>query len=304
MFSKLVGNDLFKQSIKNMMQDNRLVHSFIIEGEKGLGKHTAAGIIAAAAMCESSYAPCGECRVCNLASELKHPDITVYSADKSTFKISTVRKIRTDALLLPIEAKRKVFVLENTELMNFEAQNAMLKILEEPPDSVIFILLTESAHLLLTTIRSRCVTVSLREPEIEEAAEFLVKKTGKDKSDVLAALEEYNGNIGKAEMLLQDNDYGISYDIAVKLFNCLKLTKLDFLGICVKINDREEAKAVIRELSSILNSKIRVSASNGDTDTLKNLIRITQKVTDSLKQLTMNCNIQLTLTALAENIFI
>ena len=122
-------------------------------------------------------------------------DISVYSPEKTVFSIKTVReKIRVDAYIKPIESKRKVFVLEHAELMSAEAQNAMLKILEEPPDSVIFILLTTSAALLLPTIRSRCLTLTLREPETDRAFTYIKQNSEYHDEEIKTALESTDNN--------------------------------------------------------------------------------------------------------------
>lgn len=302
MYSLLLGNESFKKSVKNMVNENRLVHSFIIEGSEGLGKHTAAKILSAAAICEGD-APCGKCRICKLCENLAHSDISVFKADGATFKIETVRIIREEAYIMPIEAKRKVFILENAEKMNNAAQNALLKILEEPPDSVIFILLTSSASLLLSTIRSRCLTLSLREVDFDEGAKFLQNNLGVEYTEAYSAIESTDGNLGKAKLILSDEDYKKQGETAAQLFQAISSSKYEFLKICTGLQNREKAKSVLEELKAILAKDLRKSSFlNNSTAVQKNYL-IIEQINKSLETFKLNNNLTLTLTVLTENIF-
>lgn len=201
MISALAGNREIKQTVESIVRSGRFPHAFIIEGEKGSGRRTLAGIIAAAAICEAEDAPCGHCRSCELAAKNGHCDILTYAPDGATFKIDTVRSIRDSAFIMPIEASRKVNILLDCDKMNEPAQNAFLKVLEEPPEFMVFILITESAASLLTTVRSRCVTLTLSNPEPSEALGLIrERRDGGEVGDeqIMQALDESHGNVGKA----------------------------------------------------------------------------------------------------------
>ncbi len=203
MLTALVGNEFIKQRLADMIRADRLVHAFIIEGNEGSGRHTLASIIAASATCTAEQSPCGECKFCHASRTFAHPDILLYKPAKTVFTVGTVRDIISEAYMMPIEARRKVFVLERADAMNEEAANALLKILEEPPGGVIFILITESAAALPVTVRSRCVTFTLTEPDEAEAAEYLAKKLPETGADIIAeALKKSGGNIGRALSVL------------------------------------------------------------------------------------------------------
>lgn len=307
MFRNLVGNEHFKETVRKMQQSNRLVHSIILEGEEGIGKHTAAAIISAVALCESENAPCGECRRCRLARELKHTDIHVFSPKGNNFPIKTVREnIRVDAFIKPLEADRKIFILENTELMAPDAQNAMLKILEEPPQSVIFILLVTHAAKLLPTIRSRCLTISLREPPIDEAVEFLSEQTQFHKEEIENALKETDGNIGKAKKLLEDEDSNSTKLLAKMIFDSFFINRLHLLE-CFHQNlgsKRDLAIKVLSELETIIIKKIKAATVGDDTELpLKTLMGLLPPLKYSEECLLSNCNVPLCLNVLAEEFF-
>ncbi len=206
MFREFIGNTEIKETVKSAVKSGRFPHAIIIEGEKGSGRHTLAKIIAAAAVCESENAPCGECRVCRLVSSDGHSDVLTYAPDGASFKVDTVRKIRDNAYIMPIEAKRKVNIMLDCDKMNESAQNAFLKVLEEPPSFMVFILVCRSASALLPTVRSRCVTLTVQNPEIEIAADYLETKLNKPRNDILEALENSRGNIGYALSLLSGEE--------------------------------------------------------------------------------------------------
>lgn len=198
MLDTFVGNESLKETVATAVKSGRFPHAFIIEGEPGSGRHTFAKILAAAAVCEDENAPCGSCRSCKLVATDGHCDVLTYAPDGATFKIDTVRSIRENAFIYPIEAKRKVNILLDCDKMSEQSQNALLKILEEPPEFMVFILVCRNASGLLTTVRSRCITLSVKNPDISDALNFIITKTGKPEADIKEALEASHGNIGVA----------------------------------------------------------------------------------------------------------
>ncbi len=198
MLDTFAGNKEIKETVKSFVESGRFPHAFIIEGEQGSGRHTLARILAAAAVCEENDAPCGNCRVCDLCIRDGHSDVLTYQPEGATFKIDTVREIRDNAYIMPIEAKRKVNILLDCDKMNEPAQNAFLKVLEEPPEFMVFVLICQNAQSLLTTVRSRCVTLTVQNPDTLEAVNYIALKTGSTEEDIKEALENSHGNIGKA----------------------------------------------------------------------------------------------------------
>ena len=148
-----------------MVRDGRLAHSLNIEGEPGLGRKTLAVNLAAAVLCTGpADVPCGECVPCRKTLAGVHPDVTVVDglADPEAYKMKPLRETLSAAWLQPSEGKAKVFVLADMQKMERDAQNILLKIIEEPPENTCFILTCDNRHRLLPTILSRVVTVPLR----------------------------------------------------------------------------------------------------------------------------------------------
>lgn len=146
------------ESLSLAFSGGRMPHAVLLEGEPGSGTFRLAAALAEAAVCLSDGGkPCGRCAGCVKALAGSHPDILTLDGDKNprAFPVDAIRKIRADAYIRPNEAPRKVFVLLGVQNMSEVSQNALLKILEEPPDNVLFVLTAVSAAALLPTVRSR-----------------------------------------------------------------------------------------------------------------------------------------------------
>ncbi len=198
MLNSFLGNNEIKNIIKNAVISGRFPHAFIIEGESGSGRKTLAKIIAAAAICKEQNSPCGNCRACSLIMRDSHSDVLTYTPDGATFKVDTVRDIRDNAYIVPIEANRKVNIITDCDKMADAAQNALLKILEEPPQFMVFILICKNASYLLPTVRSRCITLTLQNPDRNEALNWISKKCERSTEDISEALDLSHGNVGEA----------------------------------------------------------------------------------------------------------
>lgn len=195
-------------------EKNKLAHAYILSSPNIELLESAALQIAAAALCEEERdVPCGHCRHCIKVNRGVHPDVTVIERElndkgkkKKEISVEQIRMMSSDAYVLPNEAAGKVYILKEAELMNLNAQNAALKIFEEPPAGVVFILCAAKANMLLPTIRSRCAEIVMNGEETPDeeailAAEsfltavesgdpvrMLVTCTGLEKMDSAAAI--------------------------------------------------------------------------------------------------------------------
>lgn len=154
--------------LKNRMKQRKLSHAYTIIGEN---RKELADTLAAALVCTGEEPPCGGCSGCRKATQGIHPDIIRADAEGEGLKAEQVRKLRSDAYILPNEAPRKVYILEHAELLNPTGQNVLLKLIEEGPSYAAFLFLTPNPELLLPTIRSRCETIRAMGEETEAAAE-------------------------------------------------------------------------------------------------------------------------------------
>ena len=208
----LAGN----HSLKNALPGpDRLPHALLICGPAGSGRHTLAGLLAQALVCDRpEIAPCGQCLNCRRAAEGIHPDVPALSAftgerdrEKRFIGVDTVRALRTDAFVRPNQARRKVYTIDPAERMNPNAQNALLKVLEDGPPYVSFLLIAENPMALLPTIRSRCVTLKLTPVETQEAAAYLARRfPDRARQALLDAAQRSRGILGEAVRILEGGD--------------------------------------------------------------------------------------------------
>ena len=284
---KLIGNEKLKKTIAEYIKCSRLPQAIIIEGEQGLGKHTAAAYLAAAALCKSENAPCFECDVCRTVLERNHTDVKYYAPEKSTFTVDMARAIRTEAYLKPLTSDYNVAILEHCELMNAEAQNALLKVLEEPPESALFILLTENASAFLTTVLSRCLILRVTPLPNQEVAKYLEAETDKSTDEILPAVMLCDGNIGKALAFLFNEDTEEIKQLAKRFFNSFRDKNSIELLKCAYEAEKFGARL---EVLKILYETVFAELKNSSGDKQKGLIEAADAVSFAIERLNANGN--------------
>lgn len=234
--TNFIGNEKVIDRLSKLMESGRFPHALIIEGEEGIGKKTLAKDIACALVCRGNDKPCGECSQCKKAIAAIHPDISEYipAGTANSFHVDTVRNIINDAYVQPNEADYKIYILANAHCMNQNAQNALLKILEEPPKYVVFILTTNSKSALLSTVLSRSVCVSLEGVDIERAANYITSHCENvDYNTAKKTVETFNGNIGKAIDSLQDSKTSELVDVCNKICKALTISnEYEMMTLC------------------------------------------------------------------------
>ena len=205
-FETLLGNDRLKQNLISSLAQGRISHFYLISGPEGTGQHTMARLLAAAIMCKDSPKPCLRCNACRKVMENNHPDfITVDDPEHKSVAVKIVRQAREDVYIRPNESDYKIYLFPQE--LGIEGQNALLKILEEPPAYGVFILLTTNAEQLLPTVRSRCTELALAAlPEsllIRELAKEFPEAT---QETLAAAAARSGGYLGQARTLLEQED--------------------------------------------------------------------------------------------------
>ena len=197
-WDSFAGNAAVKSQLAAECDAGRFPHALLIEGAPGSGRRTLAHIIARAALCrdsDPSARPCGTCTACQKAVP---PDLTELGGDGAAIPVDTIRWLRDEAYLMPNESAYRVMILVGADNMRHEAQNALLKILEEPPAHVIFILTCDSRTAMLQTIQSRCVCLSLTPTTWEEAAPILRERLPRaDEEELQRAHGLFGGCIGQ-----------------------------------------------------------------------------------------------------------
>ena len=205
-FETLLGNDQLKKNLISALAQRRISHFYLISGPSGSGKHTLAKLLSAAILCEAADAPCEICNVCRKVMDGTHPDlITVDDPEHKNVSVKIVRQMRDDVYIRPNESNYKIYLLPQE--LGLEGQNALLKILEEPPAYGVFILLTDNPERLLPTVRSRCTELALKSLPAALLKEELAREFPQASQDaLLAAVSRSGGYLGQARALLEQGD--------------------------------------------------------------------------------------------------
>ncbi len=222
----LVANARLRAAVEQMLLTGRFPHAILIEGEPQTGRHTLARWLARAAVCEEGQkGPCETCPNCRLSAAGNHPDITVVVPEdgKKSITVDQARGLREQAFIRAHMASRRVFLIDRAETLNEQAQNALLKLLEEPPQGVTFILVVSGKTQLLETVVSRCVLLSVSVPSTEEALDYLKQHSKKSEPELRAALSTAGNRLGRALTLL-GKKAGNKTDLAAEEFLRLVFT--------------------------------------------------------------------------------
>ena len=191
---------------RRLAQAGRLSHAYLITGPKGSGRRTLAKLLAAAMLCTGEDKPCLSCNPCRKVMEGIHPDfITVEDPEHKTVAVKIVRQFREDVFIRPNESAYKIYLFPQE--LGIEGQNALLKILEEPPKHGVFLLITDNPEKMLPTVRSRCTELKLQ----GLSDKLLHRQLRQDfpqatEDDLQAAIARSGGFLGQAREILEDGD--------------------------------------------------------------------------------------------------
>ena len=174
----VVGHDWAVDLLRRAISAGHLPHALLITGSPSVGKGTLARSLAQQLLCTANHSPCGACRACRLVTSGNHPDLRWIEPEGQALKIAQVRELTRQLSLAPLEGRWKIAVLDRFETATPGAANALLKTLEEPPPSVILVLLAQQAEALLPTIVSRCQVISLRPVPRSLIEQALIKRWG------------------------------------------------------------------------------------------------------------------------------
>ena len=303
MMFPLVGVDRIKTAAEGMIAANKIPHAILIEGDSGMGKSTLARFICNAAVCSGTPAPCGTCDDCRLTASENHPDIVFVTPekDRKTISVNSIRQIVDEAYVLPQKSNKKVFIIDPADIMTVSAQNALLKILEEPPASVVFILTAFSKNDLLNTIVSRCTVFTLTPPEEYAAREYVLSETKRGEEEVSEALKKAHGSIGTALNILRKKSASKAGDLANTFFDTLKKgNSYELLKLLFALEkDRANALEFYNELEVIVALNMRSCSS---ATLVRRYEKIRSVIAEHKNLIKQNTNLSLLLSSLVMEI--
>lgn len=214
MYGYLTFHDKIMNTLIESVRTKNSAHAYIFEGASGLFKHSSADLLAAALTClNSSTAPCGTCRSCIESKAKTNPDISHIVREKEngklrkTLGIEPIRNAIKDAQIRPFNAPKKVYIIDEGDLMTPEAQNAFLKTLEEPPEYAVFIIVVNNAASLLPTVLSRSVLIHFP-PVADSVIEKYIREKYPDETERIKFLVKFCGGIpGEADKIIKNENF-------------------------------------------------------------------------------------------------
>ena len=297
-------NKRAQETLAAFVNGGRFPHALLLEGPEGSGRRTFAREIAAALFCRGEHKPCGSCGQCRKVLERNHPDVEYYGGDGSrrSFHIDTIRQLRQNAWLLPGEAPCRVCVLCGAENMTDQAQNALLKILEEPPEHTVFILTAENRAMLLPTILSRVQTIRLEPLTPAEILPVLRERCPDQPGEKLEWAAETADTIGQALALLADESLQKHAQLAQRMLELLcNGSEYDLLTAVEPVSrKREDLLEVCTQLRQLLTAELTRAASGGESRfSTRRITRMLEALDDLLPRVQQNGNTLLLSTLLA-----
>ena len=297
-------NKRAQETLAAFVNGGRFPHALLLEGPEGSGRRTFAREIAAALFCRGEHKPCGSCNQCRKVLERNHPDVEYYGGDGSrrSFHIDTIRQLRQNAWLLPGEASCRVCVLCGAENMTDQAQNALLKILEEPPEHTVFILTAENRAMLLPTILSRVQTIRLEPLTPAEILPVLRERCPDQSGEKLEWAAETADTIGQALALLADESLQKHAQLAQRMLELLcNGSEYDLLTAVEPVSrKREDLLEVCTQLRQLLTAELTRAASGGESRfSTRRITRMLEALDDLLPRVQQNGNTLLLSTLLA-----
>ena len=332
---RIVGNGKLRHRLCDDILSEASSHAYIFSGPKGSGKHTLAMMYAAALACENKgidgYAlPCCECASCKKILQKKSPDVFVVEKDGASVKVEQIRELQRSVKVAPNELEHKVYIIESTETMTRQAQNALLLTLEEPPPFVMFFLLCESEEKLLETIKSRAPILRTEPIPPELVREHILKVSEEARrlasskpSELDAIISIADGCIGRALELTDEKTrqpFVYRRDVAEKLIDyALSKSAVALTELIISLPAKQDelipiltyAETALRDLILLKKSEDAALCFYADREAatekaysigLNAMLGLYEKLGNTKDTLKRNANIKLTLTALLANI--
>lgn len=244
-FSDILGNEMIKEYFKRTLSAGQVSHAYILTGEAGMGRKILAKSFAMTLLCENnrgenkSQEPCGQCHSCVQFLSDNHPDVIYVSHEKEGIGVNDVREqINGTVQIKPYSSPYKIYIVDEAEKMTVQAQNALLKTLEEPPSYVVILLLTTRADSFLPTILSRCITLKLKPLYDEMIRDYLTDRLHVEKSQADICTAFARGNLGKAIALSTSEEFAaMRYSVMSLLKNIQNMDIAQIVEIIKKWKD-------------------------------------------------------------------
>lgn len=285
MFNNILGNEEAKKILENTIKTQNISHSYMFIGQNGIGKFMIAKEFAKAILCQGEQKPCNTCESCIKFNGENNPDIQIIDEiEEKSIKTETIKEMVKGVYEKPIEGSRKVYIINDSQKMTKEAQNSLLKTLEEPPEYVVIILITENENLLLNTIKSRCTKIKFNPLKDNEIIKILKEKY--DYKEVTENMLEIAGGSVTQALSAQGKEETFN-EIKTIFSNLEKINIIDLLNKKdLVFKDKDYIYEILDYINIILFNKIKENIK------YTNCIKIVEETKDRLKK---NSNYDMTI---------
>lgn len=277
----IIGNEKVKQMIEKTVKTNNILHSYLFLGIEGIGKSIFAREFAKMLLCEAENKPCETCESCLKFKNNNHPDLMIIENEEKAIKIEQIRYLQQKISEKPIISNKKIYIINNSDTMTKEAQNCLLKTIEEPPEYATIILIASNENKLLNTIKSRCMKVSFNKIEDKDILNYIKENSIEGITPNMVAF--CNGSIGKIISVRENKDDYLKLEELVK-----KLDKEDLIYILNNADILYKSKEIIFELLEYLNVLLLKTKEIEKINCIK-------YVEETKKRLTANSNYDMTI---------
>ncbi len=270
MIHQLVGHEDIREHLRNALESGKISQAYLFAGEEGSGRKTLANRFAMALNCTGEgEKPCMQCESCRKALGSNHPDIITVAHEKpNVIRIDEIRdQVLSTVDILPYESPRKVYIIPDADKMNPNAQNALLKTIEEPPSYAVFLLIATGEEALLPTIRSRCVTLHVKPHPDSLVEEYLMTQLHVPDYEAKIAAAAAQGNIGRARAAIRDEKFiEITRDTLQLIRRVQDLRPQEFVEIIRKMKEEKENITVYLDLMQLWFRDVLLYKATADVD--------------------------------------
>ena len=236
-FQEILGNEMIKEHFLKAIESHRISHAYILTGEEGTGRKSIANAFAMTLLCEKGGTePCMVCHSCKQALSGNHPDLIYVTHEKpASIGVDDIREQINDTIQIrPYSSYYKIYIVDEAEKMTVQAQNALLKTIEEPPSYAGIILITTNQEAFLPTILSRCVQLKLKPLKDFTVKSYLTEHLKVPEKDAELCAAFARGNLGKAIHLASSEEFKELYRRVMSLLKNVGSMDIGMLLDCIR----------------------------------------------------------------------
>lgn len=316
-FNNIVGNEKAKEILKNTIFSKEILHGYLFDGEEGIGKNLIAKEFAKSILCtgnseDRALRPCDNCKSCIEFESENNPNFKIIDSEGNAIKIDQIRAMQEKTYEKPLNSDYKVYIINDANLMTKEAQNCLLKTLEEPPSYIVIILISSNENKILSTIKSRAIKIKfdlLTNDEIKKALNIIIQNEKDDKLqenikniNLEKFISQSNGSVKKALKFIENYK---EYEQIDEIFDIIE--KANLVEILEKAqiiySSKDEIYDILNYIISIFNLKIQENLEINNINLVNKYARSILVVEDTIKRLNSNANFDMSIDYLLMNIW-